>query len=156
MPWKDEWRKDLPNHAEMESTSEPMTSWITYEYIGITSKVRDTIEKLESGIHQYHPCCVENNGRRFDYLTLKVNAFVGDEAVVKEKTKIAFIAEFKPAGWWGPELLDKPRIVFKRDHVAGKHLFYYHYQLVISDLLHRELDQSNLLTGTDLAYCEEE
>lgn len=155
MPWKDEWRKDLPKTAEMEPTSEPMTSWITYLDVGIEPKVRDVIEKLEPGIHQYHPCIVQDNGKRFDYLTLKVNASVGDDAVIKEKTKTAFMAETYADGW-RPELMKMPHIVFKRESIAGKHLFYYRYKLVISNALHEQLDRSALLTGIDLVCCREE
>lgn len=156
MPWKDEWRGDLPIKAEMEPTNEPMTHWITYEEIGVTSAVREAIEALEPGIHQYHPCIVEDGGRAYEYYTLKVNQSVGDEAWDKGKTKISSAYKFEQPGWWAPELVDDPHPIMRREAIAGKHLYYYRSRLVLSNELHHRLDMAGLLTGLELLFCEED
>ncbi|MEQ1670938.1 MAG: DUF1629 domain-containing protein [Hyphomicrobium sp.] len=144
----EEWLQHWPSRASGPPSETEPTAWINAAGYSVRPEVKDVIETLAPGVHQFVPLKLEAgpNAQRKEYPYYSIHVADRADDVIVEKSEVEWL-EMSGLRYWsrrfgGVIALPQPSIV-------GKHIWWNRRCniLLVSGELHDRLVQKGLTTG---------
>ena len=148
----EEWLAHWPTYAVARTSYGVPTAWINASGYCVSPLVKDTIEELAPGVHQFVPLTLEAGpkGKRKQYVYYSIHVADRADDVIVEKSDVNWNElkhEERTVKYWSKKL-SKP-IVLPEASIQGKHIWWNRKCniLLISGELHDQLVERGLASG---------
>lgn len=148
----EEWLTHWPSHAIAHSKYGAPTAWINAAGYCVTPGVKETIEELAPGVHQFVPLVLEAGpkGQRKEYSYYSIHVADRADDVIVEKSDVNWNElkhEERTIKYWSKKL-SKP-VVLPAASIQGKHIWWNRKCniLLVSGELHDRLIERGMATG---------
>ncbi|NJL50504.1 MAG: hypothetical protein HC909_02095 [Blastochloris sp.] len=144
----EEWLQHWPSRAVAPPSDTPPTAWISAAGYCVCPDVKDIIEELAPGVHQFIPLVLEAGpaGQRTEYPYFSVHVADRADEVIVEKSNIRWIKTRSGTFW--SKAIGKPMAI-PAASISGKHIWWNRRCniLLISGHLHDLLVDRGLASG---------
>ena len=146
-----EWLKHWPSRAVAPLDQREPTAWINAAGYSVCPAVKDVIEALAPGIHQFIPFVLDAGpkGHRKEYPYFSLHVADRADDVIVEKSDVTWIQSKIGVKYW-IKRMDTP-IAIPKKSIRGKHIWWNRQCniLLVSGELHDRLVQQGLASGLE-------